>query len=183
MRPGKKVASATIVATLVTVALPGLVGSRLPSPERPIDAAAYRTNPANADADANVIGSLDPAFRSAGFVTSDATFVEPGARFAVPTKPPVHQPVVGHGSVLKPPRYTLSGYATFYDNGTTAMRLPYGTVVIICGGGGCVQRVISDYGPSAANPERIVDLYRPDFFRICGCPSWSGTTRVTVRVY
>ena len=80
-------------------------------------------------------------------------------------------------------RYTLSGYATFYDNGRTAMRLPYGTVVIICGGGGCVQRVISDYGPSAANPERIVDLYRPDFFRICGCPSWSGTTRVTVRVY
>jgi hypothetical protein len=85
--------------------------------------------------------------------------------------------------VFKPPRYTLRGYATFYDNGTTAMRLPRGTVVVICGAGGCVERVVNDYGPSAANPERIVDLYRPDFFRVCGCPSWSGTTRVTVRVY
>ena len=30
---------------------------------------------------------------------------------------------------------------------------------------------------------RIVDLYTPDFFAICGCPSWSGTTQVTVSVY
>ena len=29
----------------------------------------------------------------------------------------------------KPPKYTLTGGATFYDNGTTAMRLPRGTVV------------------------------------------------------
>jgi hypothetical protein len=26
-------------------------------------------------------------------------------------------------------------------------------------------------------------LYRPDFFKICGCPSWSGVTKVTVHVY
>ena len=38
-----------------------------------------------------------------------------------------------HDSALKPPRYTMSGYATFYANGTTAMRLPRGTTVIICG--------------------------------------------------
>jgi hypothetical protein len=56
--------------------------------------------------------------------------------------------------------------------------------VVICGAGGCLERVITDYGPSAARfPERIVDLDRPDFFRICGCPSWSGTTSVTVSVY
>ena len=30
------------------------------------------------------------------------------------------------GSAWKPPRRTLSGFATFYDNGTTAMRLPRG---------------------------------------------------------
>ena len=81
----------------------------------------------------------------------------------------------------KPPRYTLSGYATFYDNGTTAMRLPRGTVVVICGNGGCLERVVNDYGPQ--KEIRIVDLYRPDFFRICGCGWWSGTTWVTVRVY
>jgi hypothetical protein len=183
VRPGNKVAGAAIVAILVTVALPGLAGQRVPSPEQPFDAAAFRTTPANADVDSLVIDPLDPAFRSAGFITSDATFIEPGAARAVPTKPPVSQPDAGHLSVFKPPRYTLRGYATFYDNGTTAMRLPRGTVVVICGAGGCVERVVNDYGPSAANPERIVDLYRPDFFRVCGCPSWSGTTRVTVRVY
>ena len=84
----------------------------------------------------------------------------------------------------EPPRYTLSGYASFYDNGTTAMRLPRGTVVRICGDGGCIVRTVNDYGPSASfRPVRIVDLYRPDFFAVCGCGSWSGTTTVTVAVY
>jgi hypothetical protein len=78
----------------------------------------------------------------------------------------------------------MTGYATFYGNGTTAMRLPRGTTVIICGDGGCVERVIDDYGPSAnAGLGRIVDLYTPDFFAICGCPWYSGTTWVTVSVY
>ena len=75
----------------------------------------------------------------------------------------------------------VKGTATFYEAGYTAMRLPRGTIVIICGGGGCVERVINDYGPQSKS--RIVDLYKPDFFKICGCPSWSGTTEVTVYVY
>jgi hypothetical protein len=29
----------------------------------------------------------------------------------------------------------------------------------------------------------VVDLYRPDFFGICGCASFAGTTTVTVYVY
>ena len=81
----------------------------------------------------------------------------------------------------KPPRMTLTGGATFYDNGTTAMRLPRGTHVVICGGGGCIERVVNDYGP--VKKSRVVDLYRPDFFAICGCPWFSGTTQVTVYVY
>ena len=80
------------------------------------------------------------------------------------------------------PRFTLSGTATFYDNGTTAMRLPRGTFVVICGEGGCIERVVDDYGPTKAGG-RLVDLYRPDFFLICGCDWWSGTTEVTVRIY
>jgi len=185
VRPGKKVASAVSIAVLVLVALPGLAGSRLSSPESPIDAAAFRLDQINAFADAEgvVIDPLDPALRSAGFIASDATFIEPGTGRVIPTKPPVGQPDAARGTVYKPPRYTLSGYGTFYDNGTTAMRLPRGTVIVVCGNGGCMERVVNDYGPSAANPERIIDLYRPDFFRICGCPSWSGTTRVTVKVY
>ena len=61
------------------------------------------------------------------------------------------------------------------------MRLPRGTIVIICGAGGCIERVVNDYGPQA--PSRIVDLQRADFFEICGCPSWSGVVDVTVHVY
>ena len=61
------------------------------------------------------------------------------------------------------------------------MRLPRGTVVKICGKGGCIVRVVNDYGPQKKS--RVVDLYRPDFFAICGCPSYAGTTQVTVYVY
>jgi hypothetical protein len=96
----------------------------------------------------------------------------------------VDQPAARGGEAWKPPKYKLHGVASFYDNGTTAMRLPRGTVVVICGKAGCIQRRVSDYGPNAAvHPDRIVDLYRADFFRICGCGSWSGTTQVTVSVY
>ena len=42
------------------------------------------------------------------------------------------------------------------------MRLPRGTVVKICGKGGCIVRVVNDYGPQKKS--RVVDLYRPDFF-------------------
>jgi hypothetical protein len=56
-----------------------------------------------------------------------------------------------------------------------------GTVIRVCGAGGCLERVVNDYGPLGAG--RIIDLYRSDFFAICGCASWAGTTQVTVYVY
>ena len=62
------------------------------------------------------------------------------------------------------------------------MRLARGTVVVICGNGGCIERTITDYGPSAKSG-RVIDLYRPDFFLVCGCQPWSGTTEVTIKVY
>ena len=83
----------------------------------------------------------------------------------------------------KPPRFSLTGWASFYDYGTTAMRdVPRGTTIVICGAAGCIQRVVSDYGPSKAGG-RLIDMYRPDFFQICGCGWWSGTTWVSVKVY
>ena len=109
-------------------------------------------------------------------------YVEPGRVPKTPRKRArMTQPGTAAGAAWKPPRYSISGLATFYDNGTTAMRLPAGTVVRICGPGGCIQRTVTDYGPQ--KPERVIDLDRPDFFRICGCPSWSGTVKVTVAVY
>ena len=181
------VAGAALTAALALGALPGIAGSAGPTPTSVVDPATFQSIQVPAFATAETaIESLDSAYGSAGRLHAAAMFIEPGSNG--PTKavarPRVSLPAVAAGSALKPPRYKLTGYATFYANGTTAMRLPRGTTVIVCGGGGCIERVITDYGPSAtAGLGRIVDLYTPDFFRICGCPRWSGTTKVTVSVY
>lgn len=185
MRPSRLLAIAALTAALALVVLPDIAGSRSPSSASIVDPAAFQPIPVPASAGEHPtsVGPLDPSLASAGRVTADTAFVEPGqAPERIVGRPTVHQPAANGGSVLKPPRYKISGYATFYSNGTTAMRLPRGTTVIICGAGGCIERIISDYGPVDFN-QRIVDLYTPDFFDICGCPSWAGTTWVTVSVY
>ena len=174
-----------LTAALALVALPGLAGSRAPSAYAPVPASAFQPYPVPADASRSIleIGDLDARAASAGFVSAAASFIEPGtAPKSGPTRrAAVNQPDPKGTPSRKPARYTLRGEATFYDAGYTAMRLPRGTTVIICGHGGCIERVVNDYGPQ--KPSRIVDLYRPDFFRICGCASWSGVTDVTVYVY
>jgi hypothetical protein len=174
-----------LTAALALVALPGLAGSRITHPIEPIPAGAFQQiqDFANGQRSTVSIEALDAAHGSDGALTVDTAIVERGA---APNPGPTRRAVIDQrdpnaASVRKPPRYTLTGYATFYDNGTTAMRLPRGTVIIICGGGGCIERVVNDYGPQ--KPSRIVDLYRPDFFAICGCPWFSGEVKVTVLVY
>ena len=186
-----------LTAALALVALPGLAGSRAPNPVEPVPAVAFQqlTVPADESRSTASIGLLDDAFVSAAQVAPDTAIVERDgaaapvaisrarvtqprpAASSVSKAPPGARSATAHGT----PKKTLTGGATFYDNGTTAMRLPRGTVVKICGKGGCITRVVNDYGPQKKS--RVVDLYRPDFFRICGCPSWSGTTQVTVYVY
>jgi hypothetical protein len=176
---------AALTAALALVALPGITGSRSPQPASLVDPAAVQLLQVTANATGRQlsVGPLDPAYLSAGAVDETTAFVERGtAPTQVVARPRVDIPGIQAGTVVKPPRYKLSGYATFYANGTTAMRLPRGTTVIVCGDGGCIERVINDYGP-VAGTQRIVDLYTPDFFDICGCPSWAGTTWVTVSVY
>jgi hypothetical protein len=167
--------------------LPGIAGSAGPRPPSLIDPSTFQSVQVPAFATTDIaVAPLNDAFDSVNAIDASSILTEPGKepKRVIPTRPVVVVPAAHSGSALKPPRYKLSGYATFYDNGTTAMRLPRGTTVIVCGGGGCIQRVINDYGPSAsAGLGRIVDLYTPDFFAICGCPGWAGTTWVTVSVY
>jgi hypothetical protein len=183
-----------LTAALALVALPGLVGSRAISPIDTVPASAFQQLSvlANAPGSTLSIGRLDVAHVSAGMVGVETRIVEPGApRAAIARgRPRIRQPSAGASSVSKgalsaslpgKPKYSVSGGATFYDHGTTAMRLPRGTIVKICGKGGCIVRVVNDYGPQKKS--RVVDLFRPDFFAVCGCPSWSGTTQVTVYVY
>ena len=185
MRPGYLVAGVALTAALALVALPGLAGSRTPSQDRPLEAAAFQavTVLATQGGSSAAIAQLDYARRSANVMSADATFQEAGVRKAKPVvRPKVYQPAATAKYAIKPPRYALKGTATFYDNGTTAMRLPRGTVIRVCGAGGCLERVVTDYGPTAGT-SRIIDLYRPDFFAVCGCPSYAGTTTVSVGVY
>ena len=181
------VAGAALTAALTLGALPGIAGSAGPEPASVVDPTTFQSVQVPAFATTDLaVGPLDADFRAAGPIDATTLLTEPGKEptRAVPTRPSVAIPPAQAGSALKPPRYKITGYATFYANGTTAMRLPRGTTVIVCGGGGCIERVIDDYGPATnAGLGRIVDLYTPDFFSICGCPSWSGTTSVTVSVY
>jgi hypothetical protein len=184
VRPRWTVVGLALTAALALVALPGLAGSRAPSVVEPIPAGAFLplSVPAS-DARSVSIDGLEASARSSAFIDAAATFTEPSdlPPWSPPERAKPNQPVPGATTSRKPPKATLRGEATFYDHGTTAMRLPRGTTVIICGNGGCIERVVNDYGPQRAS--RIVDLYRPDFFAICGCPSWSGVVDVTVYVY
>jgi hypothetical protein len=184
----KFVACAVLSAALALVAAPGIVGSRTPSPVRAVEAAAFQPLQIDASGSATPVAVADdPGLSSANVLDESARFDEPGVPAA--TTAPVRvaarsQPVPVATSSIKAPKYVLKGVASFYDNGTTAMRLPAGTIIRVCGAGGCLERVVNDYGPSASfKPARLIDLYEPDFFKICGCPSWSGLTAVTVSVY
>ncbi len=186
MRPSRTVAIAALTAVLVLGSLPGLVGSHEPSTDQPITPAAFREVilAANGGRSTPTIEAADPAYASASRLDAASTFsepaAEPGPAPAARVSPKL--PAVTPAWAWKTPRYKVSGYASFYDNGTTAMRLPRGTIIVICGARGCIDRVVNDYGP-VARGGRIIDMYRPDFFQICGCGWWSGTTSVTISIY
>ncbi len=187
MRPSKTVARAALTAALALGALPGLVGSQEPSQDQPIAAALFEQVYLATTPDRQRSGILvpDAAGLSAGALDRIAIFSEPASGEVSGPDDRAHPKLKAPQADWrwKAPRYSLSGAASFYDNGTTAMRdVPRGTVIVICGAAGCIERVVNDYGP-ARSTGRIIDMYRPDFFRICGCGWWSGTTTVTVRVY
>ncbi len=184
MRRRSVVAMAALIAAVALVGLPGPAGSHTPSATQGLQAASLTsvTIPANAPAP-RAWGLSGDASAAAPAASGEERYHELGrAPVAPASRPVVAQPPAGAGSAWKQPRSSLRGFASFYDNGTTAMRLPRGTVLRICGAGGCIERTVTDYGPKAGTG-RIIDMDRPDFFRICGCGWWSGTTWVTVKVY
>lgn len=186
MRPSRTVARAALTAALAIGALPGLVGSHQPAPAQSVEAALFeQVTLATAPEQGPGSFVLDESGLSDGALDSSDAFMEGGSaellRDADRAAPTLSEARADWS--WKPARFSLTWIASFYDFGTTAMRdVPRGTTIVICGDGGCIERVVTDYGPSKAGG-RLIDMYRPDFFRICGCGWWSGTTRVTVRVY
>jgi hypothetical protein len=78
-------------------------------------------------------------------------------------------------------RGVASWVAASYGADYLAARLPRGTRLRICGPVGCVTGTVNDYGPSKRiHPDRIVDLSRHDFSRVCGHPETLGVCRVRV---
>jgi len=184
MRRRSVVALAALIAAFALVGLPDPAGSHTISATQGLQSASFTsvTIPAPAPA-LRAWGVSDDPSAAAPEPSTDETYVETGDAPAAPAgRPVVGQPTARAGSAWRPPRSTMTGFASFYDNGTTAMRLPRGTVIRICGAGGCIERTVTDYGPRAGTG-RIIDMDRPDFFEICGCGSWSGTTKVTVSIY
>jgi hypothetical protein len=186
MRPSRTVARAALTAVLALGALPGLVGSHEPTRDKPIDAALFDQVNLATTRDRQTQGDivLDAAGRSDGALGLTDSFPDAvaGNLLGEGGRAQPGLPATKVAATWRAARQTMTGFASFYDNGTTAMRIPRGTTVVICGRGGCVERVINDYGP-AVSTGRVVDMDRPDFFRVCGCGWWSGTTTVTIRIY
>lgn len=183
MRPSRTVAIAALTAALALGSLPGLAGSHEPSHDQQPTADAFREVilAATGGRSKESIVAPDSTYAAAGRLDPSAVFSEPGVAAPPADRIAAAVPSVPAAWSWKPPRYKLSGFATFYDNGTTAMRLPRGTIIVICAPGGCIDRVVNDYGPQKTS--RVVDMYRPDFFAICGCGWWTGTMWVTVSIY
>jgi hypothetical protein len=184
MRRRSVVAAAALIAAFALVGMPGPAWSRGTSATRALTPAAFTSVIIPADALAlDAPGVSGDAPGTTLEAAADIPYVQHGTAPAGPdTRPAVAQPDVASAKAWKPARDTITGWASFYDSGTTAMRLPRGTVIRICGKGGCIQRTVTDYGP-ASGTGRVIDMYRPDFFKVCGCGSWSGTTKVTISVY
>src|SRR5215218_10433371 len=111
------VAGAALTAALALGALPGIAGSVGPAPASQLDPSAFQSVqvPAFATTDATV-EPLDAGFRAAGAIDSTTILSEPAKapKRVVPERPSVAVPAPHGGSALKPPRYTVTGFATFY---------------------------------------------------------------------
>ena len=185
MRRRAVVAAAALIAAVALIGLPGPAGSKTLSPAGELGAAAFTQlaittgDPAPAPT-----AGLDAALRADGFLPDDMRLVERGTAPSGPTsRPNVVQPAVHAATAWKPPRYKLIGLASFYDAGFTAMRLPKGTVVRICGAGGCRTMRSTDAGPDLAMQRagRVADLSDAVWMAVCGLPLSAGLCRVTVR--
>jgi hypothetical protein len=98
------------------------------------------------------------------------------ARAAAARRAVSHPPSSGY-------RRVVSGIASWYDNGTTAMRLPRGTRIKICGARTCINTVVRDWGPAGYLSNRVVDMTPGDFTRVTGRRLSAGLAPVRVYIY
>src|SRR3954452_20276473 len=120
------IAGAALTAAFALGALPGIAGSAGPTPASVVDPSAFQSVQIPAFAAADLAAArLDATYASAGGIDGGTLFTEPGTAPVAPRagRPRISLPASHSASTLKPPRYKLTGVATFYAHGTTAMRL------------------------------------------------------------
>lgn len=176
MRRPRVVASVALIAVLASVAVPGPVGSRAPSPLESPSADVF----AKVEIDASVRGPamtippLDPGARSDGNLDPDSTLFEPALRSALPeARPSANQPEADADFVRKNPWRRDPEISWFgpglYGNGTACghrmtkslvgvahRSLPCGTLVTFRHAGRTVTVPVVDRGPFVSG--RIFDL-------------------------
>jgi LysM repeat protein len=111
------------------------------------------------------------------------TPVPTAAPTAKPTAAPTPKPTPVPTPVPTPaptPISSITGIASWMNIDGLAARLAAGTLVRVCGAGGCIERRVTDYGP--ADLSRIVDLYSGDFVTVCGCDLSVGLTDVRMDI-
>ena len=132
MRPRNVVARVALTVTLAMVAVPGMVGSRAPSLESPIDPASFTEVAVVPFTDGTVTTpTLDRAFRSDGALDEAMILREPAEPIAVGARPEIGQPVPKAISV---PVWKLDYNVSFYGPGfygkRTACGLAYTTTLV-----------------------------------------------------
>ncbi len=164
-----------LIALLVTVAFPGSVGSRVPSPDATLDPGLFKKVEIAAleRGTAMTIQPQDPGARSAGNLDQSTALVEPDLRAAPPQAPVRPTPQTTAGSISKNPWHhdnNISWYGPgFYGNGTACGQtltktlvgvahrtLPCGTLVTFRYNGVTLTVPVIDRGPYVTG--RIWDL-------------------------
>lgn len=135
MRPPRVVAGAAVIAALAMVAVPGSVGSSVPSIAESVDDTLFRVVDVAALTRATVvtIAPLDPAYRSSGRLSASALLVEPLDVPALPDRTPVDQPEAKARVIyINAWRYDpeISFYGPGFYGRRTACGLAYTTTIM-----------------------------------------------------
>ena len=160
------VASVTLIVALAMVVVPGSVGSRTPSADRPFDPSLLHQVEAAASSDGTAMTSptLDPAHRSVGALDTGDTLLEPAAGPKVAGRAAVDAPDSRAGVIVIPTWHydrEISWYGPgFYGNrtacgyeltrellGVAHRSLPCGTRVTFKNGSRVVTVRVVDRGP------------------------------------
>jgi len=94
VRPPRVVAGAAVIVALAMVAVPGSVGSAVPSVAEPVHDALFREVDATSLSRGTAVTTpiLDPAYRSDGLLDESAVLVDPADVPPLPDRPDLDQP-------------------------------------------------------------------------------------------